>query len=85
MTRRITVTIDRLTLRGLPVADRQAIAAVLRDALQRHLARTDVAAFGGSRSVPLLRAKPLRMPDTASPQWVGNRVAAGIAQGVRRS
>jgi hypothetical protein len=79
---RVTVTIDRLVLRGVAPAERDAITAGL--AAELHAQFADPAAarpIESSRSIAQLRAAPIAA--AASPQQTGVRAARALARSVR--
>ena len=84
--RRVTVTIDRLTLRGVDPADRQALV----DALKAELARTLADPASGldkarSRNVAVLRSGNVAMePGRAGARKLGRAAARAIGKGVGR-
>lgn len=70
--RRVTVTIDRLVLRGFALEQRDGIAAALTTELRRQFANTAVAnAFQQGRSSASLRAVPLMLRAAATPTEIG--------------
>jgi hypothetical protein len=79
--RRITVTIDRLVLRGFAPAQRDAIASALQAELARQLAEPGQG-FGPSRSLAAVRAELMR-PASARPQQVGAGAAQQLARSIR--
>ncbi|HEV3184332.1 MAG TPA: hypothetical protein VGZ49_05595 [Xanthobacteraceae bacterium] len=80
---RVTVTIDRLVLRGFAPGERDGIAAGLESELRRHLADpTQAEPSMHSRSDAVLRAGTIRGP--GDPRDVGAAAARKIAAGIRR-
>lgn len=86
MSGRVTVEIDRLVLRGVDAAHRDALVRGLTVELERVLADPAMrAALARSRSMPVLRLGALRMgPGTGGARRLGVGVARGIGKGVRR-
>jgi hypothetical protein len=80
----VTVTIDRLVLRGFAVEQRDAIAAGLMSGLQRDLADPAIASrVGGSRSRAVVRTEPVVLPTYARPQQIGGAAAQRLARSLR--
>jgi len=80
---RIDVRIDRVVLRGVDPADRQALLAGLTTELTRVLAVSEVHAT--SQRTPVLRLG--KMPMEAGREGarkLGTGVARGIAKGIKR-
>ena len=86
MSRRVTVEIDRLVLRGVDAAHRDALVRGLTAELERVLADPGTrATLAHSRSTPVLHLAPLRMePGVGGARRLGVGVARGIGKGVRR-
>ena len=83
---KLVLHIDRLALRGFAREDRHAIVAGLHDALARQLAEPGAAA-GLSRMPPvqpLLRIGGIGLGHGLPASSVGERLAGGIATGLRR-
>jgi len=79
---RVSVTIDRLVLRGFAPDQRDAIAAGLTAELRAQFADPEAARqFGANRSVASLRAPPLQAG--AKPQQTGERAGRALARSVR--
>ena len=84
--RRVTVTIDRLTLRGVDPADRQAVV----DALKAELARTLAGPASGldrarSKSVAAARGSPVAFePGRAGARKLGVAAARAIGKEIGR-
>lgn len=83
---KVVLHIDRLALKGFAREDRHAIVAGLRDALARQFAAPGAAA-GLSRlppAQPLLRVGGIGLDHGLPASLVGERLAGGIATGLRR-
>jgi hypothetical protein len=81
---RVTVTIDRLVLRGFASGERDGIAAGLESELRRHLADpAQAVSFRQNRSVALLRTGTIRGAHDL--RGVGAAAARKIAAGIRGS
>lgn len=82
---RIRVTIDQIVLRGVDLANRDALLEGLRAELARVLADpTDRAAWARSHRTPVLR--PGRMPlepGAASARDFGKRLARTVGRGLK--
>ena len=82
---RVIIHIGRLVLDGYARADRDAIAAGLRDELVRHYG--DPAAVGGlpgHSGLERLRAGPVPVAAAAQPSAVGRQAARAITKGLAR-
>jgi hypothetical protein len=81
---RVTVTIDRLVLRGFAPEQRDSIAAGLVAELQIQFGASATGGqFGDSRSLASLQAKPAALPAAAKPQQIGAHAARALARGIR--
>jgi hypothetical protein len=83
---KVVLHIDRLALKGFAREDRHAIVAALRQTLARQLAEPG-AAVGLSRLPPvqtLLRVGGIGLGRGLPASSVGERLAGGIATGLRR-
>ena len=90
---RVTVTIDRVVLRGLDQAgpaDRKALLAGLQTELARMLANPVMRAAltrngAGSRRTPVLRLGRMQLgPGTAGARTLGTGIARAIGKGMGR-
>ena len=83
--RRVIVTIDRLTLKGVRYEDRHAIAQGLQEQLALLFAEPIMAErLAGMGDVPRLRTKAISIPGEVSPRQTGIDVADGIGKGLMR-
>jgi hypothetical protein len=84
MSGRVTVKIDRLVLRGVDAANRDALVRGLAAELERVLADPAMrAALVRSNSTPVLRLAALRMePGIGGAHRLGVGIARGIGKGV---
>ena len=83
-TPRVTVTIDRLVLRGFAPEQRDGIAGSFVAELQSQFG--DLASgnqFGDRRSLASLQAKPATLPAAAKPQQIGAHAARALARSIR--
>lgn len=85
VSRRIEVQIDRLILRGVDAADRDALVRGLKAELERVLADPLVRrGLAQSRRIPVLRLGGLRMEaGLGGARRVGGQIARGIGKGLR--
>jgi hypothetical protein len=83
--KRVVVHIDRLVLRGFDGDDRSGIAEGLRAELGRLLAGVDLPhdLIGLGGKAPL-KVDAVRLEHGSVPMSVGQRLARGIARGVRK-
>jgi hypothetical protein len=83
---RIELTIDRIVLRGIDPADRQALINGMRTELARMLADPATrAALSQSRRTPVLRLGKLPVsPGTAGAGKLGSGIARAIGKGISR-
>jgi hypothetical protein len=87
MTRRFTVSIDRLVLRGVDPADRRAFVAGLETELARVLKEQAVQTgwVAGPRTVPTLHLGPVPMqPGLVGAHSLGAHVALSLGRGIKR-
>lgn len=83
--RRVIVTIDRLTLKGVRYEDRHAVAQGLQEQLAALFAEPGMAErLVSLGDVPRLRAGPVSVPAEASARQTGTDVANGIGKGLMR-
>jgi hypothetical protein len=83
--RHVHVHIDRLVLKGVAHGDRHAVAEGLQHELRRVLAdRQTVASMTDRREIPRLRVASASIDPSASPRHLGERVAQGIGEEIRR-
>jgi hypothetical protein len=83
-TQRVTVTVDRLVLRGFSAAQRDGIAAGLIAELQSQFGDPATARqFGDSRSLASVRADPLALTSTSRPQHIGAQAGRQLARSIR--
>lgn len=82
----VQVNIDRIVLRGIDPADRQALANGLKTELARILADPAArAALNQSRRTPVLRLGKLSMDKgTAGASKLGSGIARAIGKGIVR-
>ena len=81
---RIRLTIDRLALRGVEPAQRDAVLRALTGELQRLLAEDGaLRALGGSRSVAQARAQPIVVGPGAGAAGIGRQLARGLNGALR--
>ena len=80
--RRIELTIDRLVLRGIDPAHRQALVEGLQTELQRLLSGPETAS-AQQRKTPMLRAGGLQLePGHQGARKLGGNIAAIIGKGI---
>jgi hypothetical protein len=80
----VTVTIDRLVLRGFPADQRDAIAGGLAAELRQQLAaRTVGQRLGTSRLVAATAAQQVRLVSGAKPDGIGLRAAQALIRSLR--
>lgn len=83
--RRVIVTIDRLTLKGVRYEDRHAVAQGLQEQLTALFAEPGMAErLVSMGDVPRLRAGSVSVPAEASARQTGADVADGIGKGLMR-
>lgn len=83
--RRVIVTIDRLTLKGVRYEDRHAVAQGLQEQLTKWLSEPGMAErLGSLGDVPCMRVDSISTTGEATPRQVGSDAADGIAKGVGR-
>ena len=83
--RRVIVTSDRLTLKGVRYEDRHAVAQGLQEQLAALFAEPGMAErLVSLGDVPRLRVDSISSTGEATPRQVGSDAADGIAKGVGR-
>jgi hypothetical protein len=84
-TRRLSVQIDNLVLKGFRHEDRHAIARGVQEELTRLLSEPGmVQRLSGTGHIPHLRVGRVNMAADAKPQQVGVAAANGIGKGIGR-
>lgn len=83
--RRVIVTIDRLTLKGVRHEDRHAVAQGLQEQLTALFSEPGMAErLVGMGDVSRLRVDSISAADKAPPRQLGSDAADGIGKGVGR-
>ncbi|MBK8274570.1 MAG: hypothetical protein IPP12_16070 [Nitrospira sp.] len=83
--RRVIVTIDRLTLKGVRHEDRYAVARGLQEQLTALFSEPGMAErLVGMGDVSRLRVDSISAADKATPRQLGSDAADGIGKGVGR-
>jgi hypothetical protein len=77
--RRVSVQIDQLVLRGLTPGDKRAVEAALKAELARAL--TGGASLGGSVRTPVMRVAPLT--PGVSGRALGTELGRTVARGIK--
>ncbi len=86
MSRTIHVNIDRLVLKGIDPADREALVGGLQSTLDRVLAEPATrAALSNSRRTPVITVTGLPLePGVAGARRLGSSIARAIGRGLKR-
>ena len=86
---RIVLHIDRLVLRGVGAAERDAVVGSLRRSLEETLARGGLLeglreGSSGSRHLASLRIPAFTVAAEAGPKGIGRAAGEGVGEGLKR-